>query len=171
MSKNLQLDKDLADALIESTRNLFIKAMNMKVVTEDWSVLESPLRGDYSGTVELFDSDNTSHVAIMSISFMDPVIRFILKTIYGDALNEHNSKTTEMLKDGIGEITNIVYSNVKTILNEKGYKFKMSLPVVIEGKDHIIKRPLNKCLRIPFLVNNYEFYIDAALSIPKVPSE
>jgi chemotaxis protein CheX len=165
MKNKLLLDETLAKALIQSTDNFFKKTLNMSVVIGDWLVLDTPLRGDYSGTVELFDTnDGDSNVAIMSISFMDAVIRFILKEVYGNSVNQKNDYTLMLLKDGIGEITNIVYSNVKTTLNAQGFKFKMSLPVIVEGKDHIIKKNVNQCLRIPCLVNDYEFYIDACIS-------
>lgn len=165
MATTLTLDEALAKALIECTHNFFKTALNVTITTEEWSVLESPLRGDYSGTVQLFDTESeVRNVAIMSISFMDPVIRFVLKNIYGNTVNERNEETVLLLKDGIGEMANIIYSNLKTNLNERGFKFKMSLPVIVEGKDHVIKKEVTKCLRIPFLVDNYEFYVDASIS-------
>jgi len=166
MTKALPLNEELAKALIESATQVFQKALNLEVSSQPWSVINAPLKGDYSGFVYLIDFKEKKHVATMGVAFMDSVIRYILQTIYGNTVNQRTSATHEILKDGIGEITNIIYTGVKAKLNEKGYSFILSLPVIVEGKDHIIRRNVgSRSLRVPFLTNNYEFFIDASIDV------
>ena len=169
MTELLPLDQELADALIISATNVFKTALIVNVEPQAWSLIDTPLRGDYSGSIYMVDMNNKEHVAIMSLSFMDPVIRHVLQTIYGSSMNERNIETKMKLKDGISEITNIIYTGVKSILNNNGHSFVLSLPIIIEGKDHVIKKNTNnKSLRIPFLTSDYEFFIDACIDIAPI---
>jgi CheY-specific phosphatase CheX len=166
MTTSLPLDEELAQALIASASQVFQKALNLNVSAQPWSLIDAPLKGDYSGFVYLVDIKEKKHVATMGISFMDPVIRYILQSIYGNQVNQRNSAANEILRDGISEITNIIYTGVKSRLNDKGYSFILSLPVIVEGKDHLINRnSVGKSLRVPFLTNNYEFFIDASIDL------
>jgi CheY-specific phosphatase CheX len=168
MSTSLPLDEELAKAVTHSATQVFEKALNLTVTAQDWSLIEAPLRGDYSGFVYLVDLKEKKHVATMGVAFMDPVIRHILKAMYGDILNQPGSDATDMLKDGISEIANIIYTGVKAKLNEQGHSFILSLPVIIEGKEHIIRKSSgSKSLRIPFVTSDYEFFIDASIDVEK----
>jgi len=47
-------------------------------------------------------------------------------------------KTTGALADLVGELNNIIAGAAKQILTDDGFKFEMSLPVIIIGAEHII---------------------------------
>jgi hypothetical protein len=76
-----------------------------------------------------------------------------------DPIMAHHESTVE---DAVCEITNIVCSGLKTQLNEKGYNFKMDLPVVDNAyhrkdadEDHI---------NIDFQLQNGEFTVEVDLN-------
>ena len=164
MTKPLSLDEELAAALVESTKELFLKSFSLTVIPKKWSIIETPLEGEYCGIVKLVDCEHRNNVATMGISFTDQAIRYILYNLYGQNVYEKNSETHEMLKDGVGEIANIIYASFKSKLGEKGYSFIMSLPTITEKKDPVIKKNnSNKSLRIPFVTDDCEFFVEASI--------
>jgi len=159
--KQLFLNDALANNIIFSVNNCFSTALNLKVNPQPWVLLSGPLKGDYAGSMRFIDYKEKVCAASMSILFSEPVIKYILKNVYGDEVNKVNSEVKFLLKDGVSEITNMICTNVKSALNAEGYSFCMLLPSVIEGKDHVISRNTNKkSLRIPFLTDSYEFSVD-----------
>src|SRR3990170_4307059 len=55
--------------------------------------------------------------------------------IAGRMNGEEFAKTEPMVLDSIGELMNIIVGRSITILNDKGYKFYLTPPVISAGKD------------------------------------
>jgi chemotaxis protein CheX len=51
-------------------------------------------------------------------------------------LGEEYTKIDQELVNGAGELTKMIFGQVKIVLNEKGYGIKTTIPSVISGKDH-----------------------------------
>lgn len=75
-------------------------------------------------------------------------------------LSENHTELDNVVLDGIGELTNIVYGAAKTVLNERGYAFQMAIPMVIEGHDAVIPMHSGTTLVLPFVVDNEKFYVE-----------
>ena len=61
-------------------------------------------------------------------------------------------------QDGVAEINNMIFGNVKSELER--YKIKMAIPNVIVGSGHKISRtPGSVAFKVPFQTNPGAFYI------------
>lgn len=79
-------------------------------------------------------------------------------------LGEPKSKIDGDVVDAIGELINMIAGSTKKVFSEKGLKFKISIPNVIVGKGHKIKRPSNvPCLGVFFNVGGSSFVVEVAL--------
>jgi chemotaxis protein CheX len=92
---------------------------------------DSVSKGDISGIMGL--SGPSTKISI-AMTFPMPVIERIANKI----LPPDMPKTTGALADLVGELNNIIAGAAKQILADDGFKFEMSLPVIIIGAEHII---------------------------------
>ncbi|MFC1855950.1 chemotaxis protein CheX, partial [Thermodesulfobacteriota bacterium] len=68
--------------------------------------------------------------------------------------------------DAIGELTNIIAGGAKKIFSEQGSHFKISIPNVVHGKDHIINRPQDvPCIAVTFSSDVGPFAVEISLKI------
>lgn len=158
------VNEDLANAIIISAKNVFSTTFNVEVTSGQWHIIDRALVGDFSGTVYLSSDEGN---AVFSLVFKDVIIRYILANVYGESIKDHIKENDFIVKDGLSEITNMIFAGVKKILNEKyGYTFTMTIPVVITGENHIVRRHAcgnNISLRIPFSCNGNEFFIEVSI--------
>jgi len=66
----------------------------------------------------------------MSVHFPKPVFLDLMNRMLGESMTEIEAG----LEDGAAEITNIIFGNAKTKLNDLGFKIQMALPTLIHGK-------------------------------------
>ncbi|MCK5706794.1 MAG: chemotaxis protein CheX [Candidatus Aureabacteria bacterium] len=73
----------------------------------------------------------------------------------------------DSVKDGIGEIANMVAGAAKVQLAEIGYTYKLSIPTVVVGRDHHLSFPPNvPCIVVPFTaIGLGDFYLEVALKM------
>lgn len=65
--------------------------------------------------------------------------------------------------DGIGELTNQICGQAKKGLGERGYRFQLSIPNVIRGKEHVVEHMTGApIIVVPFQVESGVFYIEAS---------
>ena len=77
---------------------------------------------------------------------------------------EHKTVDDDVV-DAIGEIVNIIAGNVKKDL-EEAFRLVISLPTIVQGKEHIIKWPNNQAriICIPFhIFDNTTFNLSVAI--------
>lgn len=77
---------------------------------------------------------------------------------------EHKDVDDDVV-DAIGEIVNIIAGNVKKDL-EEAFRLVISLPTIVQGKEHSIKWPSNQAriICIPFhIFNNSTFNLSVAI--------
>ncbi len=139
------------ESVIEATKNVFSMMAGMDVENRGIS-REDKTKADVTGIIGL---SNDSVKGSIAISFPDKVGR---KAVSNMLSLKEEEITEEDLKDGIGEITNMIAGELN---NRIGNIFRLSLPSVITGKDHIISFS-NKGLPILFqfkIKEDEEFYL------------
>lgn len=113
---------------------------------------------DISGTIGVAGEASGS----VTVSFTESVAIKIVENMLGievDSLNDD-------VKDAVGEIANMIAGGAKGELSQKGYGFKIALPVVCIGKDHYTEYPKDvPCVVIPFKVEEGAFYVEIALKV------
>ncbi len=86
--------------------------------------------------------------------------------IYEAMMGEHIDEINKDVDDIVGEVTNIVVGGAKNEFSELGYPFHISLPLVVEGKDHIIKHRHNSpIIVIPMLFDNCAFSMEICIKL------
>lgn len=93
------------------------------------------------------------------VSFTDGVALDLVSEVYRQKISEVN----DIVKDAIGEISNIVFASVKSVLNEKvGHDFQLAIPEVMLKCDFkndacYVGRTLVVPIRIP--AGTFEVFI------------
>ena len=76
-------------------------------------------------------------------------------------LGEDVSEVDETITDMVGEITNMVTGGAKNLLLEQGYDFDLATPVVVAGKDHVVKHKSSGAKVImPFTTDAGQFFVE-----------
>jgi len=80
-------------------------------------------------------------------------------------LGEKKTEMDDDVMDAIGEILNMIAGGAKQIFSKNGIRFKISIPNVIVGKNHVVGRQKNvQCLGMRFLVGDDSFVIEVSLN-------
>lgn len=81
-------------------------------------------------------------------------------------LGEEVRALDESVKDGVGELTNIIAGGAKRALASAGYELRISIPSVIVGPNHTISRPRGvPCFEIPFVTEAGPFSVELCLKL------
>lgn len=76
-------------------------------------------------------------------------------------LGERYADITDDLKDGAGELLNIIFGQSKNVLNEKGYTIEKAIPTVISGTalqlQHLVTSP---AIVLPFETGVGSFFLE-----------
>lgn len=97
--------------------------------------------------------------ASIALTFSESAILHITKKMMPMEI----SKIDGIVIDLAGEIANMVLGGAKTELEEKGYKFKMSLPTIIVGTDYLIAHKVKtSVITIPFSMQEGNFSVEVA---------
>ena len=80
-------------------------------------------------------------------------------------LGEPITEINQDIKDGAGELTNMIFRQAKVALNQKDYGLKAAIPSVITGKNHSIKSLTSgPWVMISFQTDIGELYIEICTS-------
>lgn len=111
---------------------------------------------DISGIIGLAGEAN----GFVIISMTETLALRIVEKFIG----EKKDKLDDDVIDAIGEILNMIAGGAKQVFSRTGIRFKISIPNVVCGKDHIVGKQKNvKCLGMTFKVDNEVFVIEVAL--------
>ena len=111
---------------------------------------------DISGVIGL----SGQAVGSVVISFPESLALKVVSKFIG----EEKSKVDNDVVDAIGELINMIAGGAKKIFTDKGLKFKISIPNVITGKGHKVKRPSNvPCIGVNFKIGDETFVIEVSL--------
>ncbi len=118
---------------------------------------------------EKFSGDVLGVIAIASNVFTGSVVisfpKITFLNIMSRMLGEECKEITQDIKDGAGELTNMIFGQAKIILNESGYGIKLALPSVVTGNDHsALQKSQDPRIVIPFKSDAGDFSIEVSSS-------
>src|SRR4051812_1077238 len=126
----LVLDERLAKICISCVQKALAEMFGVKATPGIWNCRkEFTAEGDVTGILGMVQ---VRMEANLIISFEKATIFGILGRLYKKEFKEIDRS----VQQGVGELTNIIYSMMKKNLNEQGYDFKMAIPSIIFGQDH-----------------------------------
>jgi chemotaxis protein CheX len=118
---------------------------------------DSTLKYDISGIIGL--AGQASGFVVISMS--EQLAFKVLEKFLG----EKKTKIDEDVMDAIGEILNMIAGGAKQVFSKKGIRFKISIPNVVVGKDHIVGKQKNvQSIGMTFKVGEDTFVIEVFLS-------
>jgi chemotaxis protein CheX len=164
IKQKAKLDVGFVNPFIDATIKTIEMMGSAKDITNDKPVVikkgeEFPV--DISGVVTMMSPQFNGSLAVCF-----PAKTFL--NIVTNMLGEPQPSITPENKDAAAELTNIIFGQTKSVLNEKGYKLEKAIPSVITGKDHFISNdPTVTVMRIPFKCNVGEFYIQILMGDSK----
>ncbi|MBU6154336.1 MAG: chemotaxis protein CheX [Bdellovibrionales bacterium] len=93
----------------------------------------------------------------MSVNFPEPVFLELMNRMLGETMTQ----IAPGLEDGAAEITNIIFGNAKTKLNELGFNIQMALPTLLRGKriESIGSRSSPNLLGVQFTLDSGPLWI------------
>lgn len=130
--KKFVLDDNVVNEIIVAVKETFFHSLTEEiefVSTDD----KAPRDYDLYGIVGLEQEDN-NYISdgIFKCEFKKDLVFHILKKLYLKDIEDIDRSTIHCA----GEFTNIIYTRVKSNLNEKlGYAFKMAVPAVALGSN------------------------------------
>lgn len=128
----LKIDENLAVIIMAAVKDTFKTLFQVNLDNGKPSQTEGyKIVGDYSGTVGMLQK---TLEARLSITFNSESLRVILAGVY----SESQLASEDILKDSVGEIINTIYGITKRELNKNGYNFKMTIPTITSGHNHIL---------------------------------
>lgn len=158
-TQKFQLDeplaRDVSTAVCAAMRSTFgVEITSGACETGRGSV---SLIGDVSGVIGLVQS-KLEGTMILCLTF--DTVRDILPRIVGNAV----SVTHEMTVDAVGEITNMIFGQIKTELNGRGYGIKLGIPSVVTGRGHFVSQfHEGPYMIIPFYLEGQLFQVHIAV--------
>ncbi|MCM2281232.1 MAG: chemotaxis protein CheX [Bdellovibrionaceae bacterium] len=93
----------------------------------------------------------------------------VFLNIYENMVGEKHEKITAELEDAAGELLNMIFGQVKTILNDqKGYKLEKALPTVLTGEKLTLRhRGATPAIILPFDSSSGVFHIEVFIQQDK----
>lgn len=159
VEQSLSFDALLAQDISNAVMRAFQTTFGVEITagsTEMNSGMVS-LLGDVSGVIALVQ-DGLEGTMTLCLTF--ETVRDILPRIVGNAI----SVTHEMTTDAVSELTNMIFGQVKTELNGRGYNLKMGIPSVVTGRGHFISQfHRGPYMILPFYLEGQIFQVHVAL--------
>jgi len=120
---------------------------------------QQPNWGDVSGIVGFAGERVVGSVAI---SLPEKSALSIYEAMMGEEIND----VTIDVQDSIGELTNIVAGNAKTVFSNQSLHFNITVPSVIVGKHHNISyKDGDLVLVIPFDMSGTPFVLELLVKV------
>jgi chemotaxis protein CheX len=149
------LSKDIARAVICSMRETF----NVDVTADppEYGAGIVSLVGDISGIIGLVQAQ-LDGTLILCMTFD------ILRDVLPQALGKAVAVTNEMAVDAVGELTNMIFGQVKSELNQRKHQVKLGIPCVVTGKGHFVCQfHRGKYMIVPFHLDGRLFQVYVTL--------
>lgn len=155
------LKADYINPFIESTINVISQVAGVTPKKRKIDLVSSrELVGDVSGVIGLAGAAEGFLIIILSMELSRKLVSGMLGT-------DVDKLTDDDLRDGVGELVNIVSGNAKAALVDTPYHFELSIPTVIIGSTHSVSHPPGiPCITVTFAALDEEFKVAVAL-IPK----
>lgn len=154
------ISTDFIDSFLQSTIKVLKIQADIDVIPGRFDVAKTSNNGicDISGVIGIICNNFNGSVII---SFPEKTFLNVLSKMLGDEINELSSENM----DGAAELTNMIFGQAKSILNEKGFGLKMALPSVVLGKpDSFLSLHSGPSILVPFDSNEGHFFLRIGLS-------
>ncbi len=150
----------LINPFISATLDLMSTMANLQVTRKELFLKKNyRLFGDISGIMNFSGKINGAVV----VSFNEDLACEIVGRILGTA---PETITSEELKDGVGEIINIISGNAKALLSGTEFGHEITLPAVVTGMGHEIRHPQNApCIVVIFEASGRPFAIQVSMMV------
>lgn len=150
-----QLSKEITQAVCNAMQTTFSVTVNPGQAEVGSGMVS--LVGDVSGVIGLVQDELEG---TMTICLTFETVRDILPRIVGNAI----SVTHEMTVDAVGEITNMIFGQIKTELNRRGYGLKLGIPSVVTGRGHFVSQfHRGQYMIVPFYLEGQLFQVHIAV--------
>jgi chemotaxis protein CheX len=155
LALNEALAKDISVAVARSMRETFsAEAIASPPEYGDGMV---SLVGDISGIIGMVQQQ-LEGTLMLCVTF--ETVRDILPQVVGKSV----SITHEMAVDAVGEMTNMIFGQVKSELNQRGHQIKLGIPCVVTGRGHFVSQfHRGKYMIVPFHLDGQLFQVYVAL--------
>ena len=166
-SQHLVLDAQLAKEITTAVSSALQATFSITVIPGEHEVGEGmvSLVGDVSGVIAMVQ-DRLEGTLTLCLTF--ETMRDILPQITGHSI----SITHEMAVDAVGEITNMIFGQIKTDLNKRGHTLKLGIPSVVTGQGHFVSQfHRGRYMIIPFYLDGRMFQVHVALYEPESDDE
>lgn len=157
-SKSLVLDANLAQLATTSVEQAFEQLFGIQVKASSHNIIRGHVnKGDISGILGMVQNRME---ATLTLSFDKPTVLGIMTKFYGEKVTDIDLR----VRQGVGELTNIIYAMMKKNLNDTGHTFQMAIPNVVFGDGHsIVNIHEGRSLVIPFGVEGGKFLVEIAV--------
>ncbi len=158
-SQNLALNDLLAQEIKVAVCKSIETTFNVDVIPGEAEVGRGvvSLIGDVSGVIALVQD---GHEGTMTLCLTFETVRDLLPRVIGNSV----SVTPEMTVDAVGEMTNMVFGQIKTELNTHGYGLKLGIPSVVTGRGHFVSQfHRGPYMIVPFYIEEQLFQVHIAL--------
>jgi len=138
--------------ILEATKSVFDMMAGLEVEKDQVLICNTDnVRGDVTGVIGLSNDKVKGSIAI---SFPEKLGKLVVANMLS---MDAEQISDDDVKDGIGEITNMVAGDLN---NRIGNIFKLSLPSIIAGKGHLVSLSHNNTpILFRFLIQNQPFYL------------
>jgi chemotaxis protein CheX len=155
MALDNQLSGEIKTAVCSAIKNTF----STDVMPGEHEIGEGmvSLVGDVSGVIGMVQDKLE---ATLTLCLTYDAVRELLPHVIGNAV----SVTHEMAVDAVGEITNMIFGQIKSDLNRRGFELKLGIPSVVSGKGHFLSQfHRGKYMIVPFQLNGHLFQVHIAI--------
>lgn len=157
LSLDEQLAQDIAKAVVKAMRETFGVAVTAGQHETGEGMVS--LVGDVSGVIGMVQ---TRLEGTLALCLTFETVRDILPQVIGKSI----SVTHEMAVDAVGEITNMIFGQIKADLGSRGYALRLGIPCVVTGKGHFVSHfHRGKYMIVPFHLDGQLFQVYVALHL------
>lgn len=140
------LKVELIMPFVTGTKEVFETMVGLKIRRKDLYLKNGYMMyGDISGIIGL----SGSTAGTCAISLPGKVAIGAIERLLGESFGEDVERVE--IRDGVGELVNMIAGRAKTILSSTPYHFDITLPTIISGKKHeFFQRKGTYCVVIVF---------------------
>ena len=160
-TQHLVLDEVLAKEISAAVTNALRKTFSVEVTTGPYEIGEGmvSLNGDVSGVIAMVQDQLE---ATLTLCLTQETVRGLLPQIVGNSV----AITHEMAVDAVGEMTNMVFGQIKHDMSERGFHLKLGIPCVVTGKGHFVSQfHRGRHMIVPFHIDGQLFQVFIALFV------
>lgn len=156
---HLILDEFLAREISTAVCNAMRKTFDIEVVPGPFEIGEGmvSLVGDVSGVIAMVQDQLEG---TLTLCLTHETVRGLLPHVVGGSI----AITHEMAVDAVGEMTNMIFGQIKRDMSERGFHLKLGIPCVVTGKGHFVSQfHRGRHMIVPFHINGQLFQVYMAL--------